>query len=93
MPCSRPFLVEMTARNAACKSERNEISLEVHIMNAKVVLWGGGKQQAWEREALMIAATAGIGTAVGALISGKKGATFGAVSAGVTRFLMRMLSW
>jgi len=41
----------------------------------------------------MIAATAGIATAVGAIAGGKKGATFGAISGGVTRFLMRMLSW
>jgi len=62
-------------------------------MDANVVLWGGGKRQSWEKEALMIAATAGIGTAVGAMVGGKKGAAFGAISGGVTRFLMRMLSW
>jgi hypothetical protein len=62
-------------------------------MNAGIVLWGGGKRQSWEKEALMIAATAGIGTAVGAIAGGKKGATFGAISGGVTRFLMRLLSW
>ena len=62
-------------------------------MDAKVVVWGGGKRQSWEKEALMIAATAGIATAVGAMVGGKKGAAFGAISGGVTRFLMRMLSW
>ena len=62
-------------------------------MNAGLVLWGGGKRRSWEKEALMIAATAGIGTAVGAIAAGKKGAAFGALSGGVTRFLMRMLSW
>ena len=62
-------------------------------MDANVVLWGGGKRQSWEKEALMIAATAGIGSAVGAMVGGKKGATFGAISGGVTRFLMRWLSW
>jgi len=62
-------------------------------MNAGVVLWGGGKRRSWEKEALMIAATAGIATAVGAIAGGKKGATVGAISGGVTRFLMRMLSW
>jgi hypothetical protein len=66
--------------------------LEVY-MNAGIVLWGGGKRRSWERETLMIAATAGIATAIGAAIGGKKGATFGAVSAGATRFLMRLLSW
>jgi hypothetical protein len=70
-----------------------EISfLEVN-MNATIVLFGGGKRQSWEKEALMIAATAGIGTAIGAAVGGKKGATFGAISGGVTRFLMRMLKW
>ena len=62
-------------------------------MNATVVLWGGGERQSWQREALMIAATAGIATAVGAIAGGKKSATFGAISGGFTRFLMRMLSW
>lgn len=62
-------------------------------MNAKVVLWGGGKRRSWQKEALMIAATTGIGTAVGAIAGGKKGATIGAISGGVARFLMRMVSW
>jgi hypothetical protein len=62
-------------------------------MNAGIVLWGGGKRRSWEKEALLIAATAGIATAIGAAISGKKGAAFGAISGGATRFLMRMLSW
>ena len=62
-------------------------------MEANIVLWGGGKRQSWEKEALMIAASAGIATAFGAIVGGKKGATFGAISGGVTRFLMRMLSW
>ena len=53
-------------------------------MNAKIVLWGGGERQSWQQEALMIAATAGIATAVGAMAGGKKGATFGAISGGVT---------
>ena len=62
-------------------------------MNAGIVLWGGGKRRSWEKETLLIAATAGIATAIGAAIGGKKGATFGAVSGGATRFLMRLLSW
>ncbi len=62
-------------------------------MNAAIVLFGGGKRQSWEKETLMIAATAGIATAIGAAVGGKKGATFGAISGGVTRFLMRMLTW
>jgi hypothetical protein len=66
--------------------------LEVH-MNAGIVLWGGGKRRSWEKETLLIAATAGIATAIGAAIGGKKGATFGAVTGGATRFLMRLMSW
>jgi hypothetical protein len=73
--------------------EETEISFREVRMNAGLVLWGGGKRRSWEKEALMIAATAGIGTAVGAIAAGKKGAAFGALSGGVTRFLMRMLSW
>jgi hypothetical protein len=62
-------------------------------MNTAIVLWGGGKRRSWEKEALMVAATAGIATAIGAAIGGKKGATFGAVSGAATRFLMRLLTW
>jgi hypothetical protein len=62
-------------------------------MNAKVVLWGGGKRQSWQKEALMIGATTGIGIAVGAIAGGKKGATIGAISGGVARFIMRMVAW
>ena len=62
-------------------------------MKAQIVLWGGGRRRSWRREALMIAGTAGIGTAVGALARGKKGASIGAISGGVARFLMRMATW
>src|SRR5262245_40382587 len=87
-----PIAILATAgRNAACLSNRKFL-LEVH-MNTAIVLWGGGKRRSWERETLLIAATAGIATAIGAAIGGKKGATFGAVSGGATRFLMRLLSW
>ena len=73
-------------------AEQQNLLLEVH-MNTAVVLWGGGKRRPWEQAALLIAATAGIGTAIGAAIGGKKGATFGAVSGGAARFLMRLLTW
>jgi len=59
-------------------------------MKAKILVWGGGRRRSWKREALMIAGTAGIATAVGALTGGKKGATLGAISGGVTRFMMRL---
>jgi hypothetical protein len=72
---------------------QGEIFFKEVNMEANVVLWGGGRRQSWEKEALMIAATAGIATAVGAIVGGKKGAAFGAISGGATRFLMRMLSW
>ncbi len=62
-------------------------------MKPKLVLWGGGSRRSWKKEALMVGATAGIATAIGALTAGKKGATFGAISGGVTRLLMRMTSW
>jgi hypothetical protein len=76
-------------RHACC---REIFFLEVN-MNAGIMLWGGGKRRSWEKETLLIAATAGIATAIGAAIGGKKGATFGAVSGGATRFLMRLLKW
>jgi len=62
-------------------------------MTVQLVLWGGGRRRSWKREALMVGATAGIATAIGALTAGKKGATFGAITGGVTRFLLRMTSW
>jgi hypothetical protein len=62
-------------------------------MKPKILFWGGGRRRSWKREALMIGATAGIATAVGALAAGKKGATFGGLSGGVTRFLMRFATW
>jgi len=76
----------------ACFASSENFFTEVN-MNSAIVLWGGGKRQSWEKETLMIAATVGIATAIGAAIGGKKGATFGAVSGGATRFLMRLLSW
>jgi hypothetical protein len=62
-------------------------------MKAKNLVWGGGRRRSWKREALMIGATAGIATAVGAMFGKRKGAAFGAVSGGVTRFLSRMATW
>jgi hypothetical protein len=35
-------------------------------MKGTVIVWGGGRRRSWKREALMIASTAGIATAVGA---------------------------
>ncbi len=62
-------------------------------MKAQIILWGGGKRRSWKREALMIAGTAGIATAVGAMTGGKKGATLGAISGSVARLVMRMATW
>lgn len=62
-------------------------------MNAKVLVWGGGRRRSWKREALMVASTAGIGTAIGALTRGKKGAAIGAISGGIARLIMRMTTW
>ena len=62
-------------------------------MNTRIIVWGGGRRRSWKSEALLVAGAAGIGTAVGALTAGKKGATFGAISAGVSRFLMRFVEW
>ena len=62
-------------------------------MKGTVILWGGGKRRSWKREALMIASTAGIATAVGALIGKKKGAAMGAISGSLSRFLSRVAVW
>ena len=62
-------------------------------MKPNVLVWGGGQRRSWQREALMIAASAGIATAVGAIIGKKKGAAIGAISGGVSRFLSRWATW
>jgi hypothetical protein len=62
-------------------------------MKAMNLIWGGGRRRSWKRELLMIASTAGIATAVGALFGKKKGAAVGAVSGSVTRLLARRASW
>ena len=59
-------------------------------MNAKVLLWGGGRRKNWKREALMIASAAGVATAIGAWRGGKKGALYGGLSGGAARYIMRM---
>jgi hypothetical protein len=61
-------------------------------MKAKILVWGRGRRRSWKREALMIAGTAGIAMAIGAITGGKKGATLGAISGGVTRLMMRMVA-
>jgi len=62
-------------------------------MKGTVIVWGGGRRRSWKREALMIASTAGIATAVGALIGKKKGAAVGAMAGGVSRFISRIVTW
>jgi hypothetical protein len=59
-------------------------------MNAKVVLWGGGRRRRWKRDALMIAGAAGLATAIGAMTAGRKGALYGGISGGTARWIMRM---
>jgi hypothetical protein len=62
-------------------------------MKAQTILWGGGRRRSWKSEALMIATSAGIATAVGAVTRGKKGAALGALSGGVARLVARMANW
>jgi hypothetical protein len=62
-------------------------------MKGTSIVWGGGRRRSWQREILMIATTAGIATAIGALIGKKRGAAVGAISGGVTRFLNRRAAW
>ena len=92
IPREMTLFAPRRGRHIACLVLPENFLREVY-MNAKIVLWGGGKRQSWQKEALMIAATTGIGTAVGAIAGGKKGATIGAISGGVARFIMRMVSW
>src|SRR5262245_21831563 len=77
----------------SCVQRLKKFLKEVTTMNARIILVGGGRRRSWQREALLVAGAAGIGTAVGALTAGKKGATFGAISAGVSRYLMRVAQW
>jgi hypothetical protein len=63
--------------------------LRSEVMKAaiRVMTFGVGRRRSWKREALWLAGTAGVGTLVGALAAGKKGAAIGAMSSGAARFI------
>ena len=59
---------------------------------ARIIPWVGRKRSSWKRDTAWIAGATGAGLAIGALVGGKKGASMGAVSGGVARWLWRMAS-
>jgi len=55
---------------------------------ARVMTFGvGGKRRSWKREAVWIAGTAGVGTLIGALVRGKRGAAIGGPTGAAARYL------
>src|SRR5262245_3159339 len=86
-----PHFFSLHERIMACivQPHSGNFTFRGELMKATNLVWGGGRRRSWKREALMIGATAGIATAVGAMIGKKKGAAFGAISGGVSRFLSR----
>jgi hypothetical protein len=58
----------------------------------RVVTCGVGGKRSWKREALWLAGTAGVGTLIGALTGGKKGAAVGATTSGAARFILALVS-
>ena len=58
----------------------------------RVVTCGVGRKRSWKREALWMAGTTGVGTLIGALTGGKKGAAIGATSSGAVRFILALVA-
>jgi hypothetical protein len=54
--------------------------------------FGVGGRRTWKREALWMAGTAGVGTLVGALAGGKRGAAIGAATSGAARFILALVT-
>jgi hypothetical protein len=52
--------------------------------------FGVGRKRSWKREALWMAGTTGVGTVIGALTGGKRGAAIGATASGATRFILAL---
>ena len=57
----------------------------------RVMTFGVGGRRTWKREALWMAGTAGVGTLIGALTGGKRGAAVGAMTSGAARFILGFL--
>jgi hypothetical protein len=54
--------------------------------------FGVGGKRTWKREALWMAGTAGVGTLIGALTAGKRGAAVGAMTSGAARFILALVT-
>jgi hypothetical protein len=57
---------------------------------ARIVTVGIGCKRSWKRESLWMAGTAAVGTLIGALTGGKRGAAIGATASGATRFILAL---
>lgn len=58
----------------------------------RVMTFGVGGKRSWKREALWMAGTTGVGTLIGALAGGKKGAAIGASTSGAARFILALVT-
>ena len=54
--------------------------------------FGVGGKRSWKREALWMAGTAGVGTLIGVLSGGKRGAAIGATTGGAARFILALVT-
>jgi hypothetical protein len=59
---------------------------------AKIMTFGVGGKRSWKREALWMAGTTGVGTLIGVLSGGKRGAAIGATTSGAARFILALVT-
>jgi hypothetical protein len=56
----------------------------------KILPWSGRRRSTWKKDVLWLAGATGAGIAVGALLGGKKGASIGAVSGSMGRWIWKI---
>jgi hypothetical protein len=59
---------------------------------SKIMTFGVGGKRSWKREAVWMAGTAGVGTLIGVLAGGKRGAAIGAGTSGAARFILALIT-
>ena len=59
---------------------------------ARIMTFGVGGKRSWKREAIWMAGTAGVGTLIGALAGGKRGAAIGATTSAAARFILGLVT-
>jgi hypothetical protein len=59
---------------------------------ARIMTFGVGGKRSWKREAIWLAGTTGVGTLIGVLAGGKRGAAIGATTSGAARFILALVT-